>query len=219
VMKTQFNDSSSLTIEVVTCETCSILVPKENIKLHQARCTRVLEKQQQQHNIVDNSPAKQQQLHNIVDNSPAKQQQQQQQQQQQPTKKSKTKKKPNKTEKSKSEKKEEKEEDIDALLEEFTKLNNTCNYSTANSQRCTKSVRTLGQKCTFCAQVYCLTHHIAEAHGCGAAAKVKARQDIAKYADVKPRPMNGVKKAQVQRKLDKKLDELEGERKRKNKNK
>ena len=208
--KTQDGASLSLTEAsgVITCKTCSTLVPKDNLQLHEIRCSRLLATQQQQQ--------QQQQQQASVDSKDRVPKQQGQF-----SKKNKSKKKPNKTDNTKCKTQQIDDEDVDALLEEFTKLNNTCSYSngTAGSKRCTKSIRTLGQKCAFCAQVFCLSHHIAEVHGCGAAAKVKARQDISKYADVKPRPMNGVKKAQVQRKLDKKLEELEEERKRKNKKK
>lgn len=107
-----------------------------------------------------------------------------------------------------------KEENVDELLDEFTKLNSRCHFI-----QCKTSIKTLGQKCEYCGQVFCLTHHMAEVHGCGSAAKVKARQDISKFVDNRPRPMNTVKKAQVQRKLDKKLEEMQTDRKRKSKKK
>ena len=166
------------------CPKCSAVVPKQNIALHQLRCSRVQQQQQKQ------------QEKNLT-----------------PSVKKKTK-KPLSTQKQTKSKSlnGETEEDIDAILNEFTKLNSSCQYN-----QCKTSVKTLGQKCHFCSMMFCLTHHMAEIHGCGTAAKIKARQDIAKYHDSKPRPMNQTKKAQVQNKLNKKLNEMEDERKRKSK--
>lgn len=117
-----------------------------------------------------------------------------------------------KTTKKKKLKKKSEEEDIDALLESFSKENSKCVFS-----KCPKSIKTLGQKCQYCQQMFCLSHHMAEIHGCGNAAKVKARQDISKYQGSKPHPMNNIKKAQLQRKLDNKLNNMEDERKKKSK--
>ena len=115
-------------------------------------------------------------------------------------------------------------EDIDSLLDEFKKLNNSCGYSVDN-KHCKNSIKTLGQKCQFCCLIFCLTHHMAEVHGCADAARIKARQDHAKYAVgganscSKPKPMKSAAKAHAQRQLDKKLDELQTDRKKKNKKK
>ncbi len=66
---------------------------------------------------------------------------------------------------------------------------------------------------------FCLEHGLPEAHGCGDAARRAARQQISRdgqlYSgsgrpDKKPDP---VRKAQLQRKLDKKVTDLEGQRK------
>ena len=66
---------------------------------------------------------------------------------------------------------------------------------------------------------FCLAHGLPEAHGCGDAARRAARQQISRdgklYSgsgrpDMKPDP---VRKAQLQRKLDKKLNELGDDRK------
>ena len=63
--------------------------------------------------------------------------------------------------------------------------------------------------------MFCLSHHIAEVHGCGKEAKIKARQDIAKYGANMPKKMNETKKSQVQKKLNNKIEELEDSRKKK----
>lgn len=115
-------------------------------------------------------------------------------------------------------------DDIDSILDEFKKLNNSCGYTVYNKQ-CKNSIKTLGQKCDFCGLIFCLTHHMAEVHGCGDAVRIKAKQDHAKYAMggatscSKPKPMKSAAKAHAQRKLDKKLDELQSDRKKKNKKK
>lgn len=72
---------------------------------------------------------------------------------------------------------------------------------------------------------FCINHGLPEAHGCGDAARKAARQQISRDGklfsgsgrpDMKPDP---VRKAQLQRKLDKKLTELEVDRKTKPKKK
>ena len=55
-----------------------------------------------------------------------------------------------------------------------------------------------------------MSHHIPEVHGCGEAAKIRARQLAAK-------PKSATRKAQLQRKLDKKVDEMTEQRKAKKK--
>ena len=120
------------------------------------------------------------------------------------------KRKENKSKKNQSETKEE--EDIDALLDSFAKLNSKCNFP-----KCKNPVKTLGQKCHFCSQMFCLSHHMAEIHGCGDAAKIKAQQDIAKFKGNIPQKMNDVKKAQIQNKLSSKLLKLEEQRQKKTK--
>jgi len=66
---------------------------------------------------------------------------------------------------------------------------------------------------------FCLEHGLPEAHGCGDAARRAARQQISRdgklysgsgIPDKKP---DVVRKAQLQRKLDKKVSEMEDKRK------
>ena len=102
------------------------------------------------------------------------------------------------------------EEDIDALLDSFAKEVSQCTFP-----KCKNPIKVLGHRCDFCSQMYCTSHHMAEVHGCGDAAKMRARQDIAKYKGSMPRKMNDIKKAQVQNKLSSKLSKLEEERKKK----
>ncbi|XP_010955079.2 DNA-binding protein SMUBP-2 [Camelus bactrianus] len=112
------------------------------------------------------------------------------------------------------------EEDFDALVSAAIKADNTCGLA-----KCTASVATLGQLCQHCGRRYCLSHHLPEIHGCGERAHTHARQRISRegvlYAGsgTKDRSLDPAKRAQLQRRLDRKLDELTGQRKSKRKEK
>ncbi|ESN99731.1 hypothetical protein HELRODRAFT_176491 [Helobdella robusta] len=90
--------------------------------------------------------------------------------------------------------------------------------STCSKEGCNAKVTVLGQNCAFCRQRFCLNHHLAEAHGCGEAAKRAARKQLA--TDQKLYPGSGVppktlkpdKRAQLKSKLNKKLEKLTSER-------
>ena len=99
------------------------------------------------------------------------------------------------------------------MISSFTKLDSECAF-----ERCIQSVRTLGQKCACCLHTYCLSHHIPEVHGCGAKAKIRARQSMAAESSrLKTKKVNAAQKAHLQRKLDKKMDEMAAKRKPKKK--
>ncbi|XP_004441185.1 PREDICTED: DNA-binding protein SMUBP-2 [Ceratotherium simum simum] len=106
------------------------------------------------------------------------------------------------------------EEDFDALVSAAIKADNTCGLA-----KCTASVVTLGQLCLHCGRRYCLSHHLPEIHGCGERARAHARQRISRegvlYAGggTKAGALDPAKRAQLQRRLDKKLDELTSQRK------
>jgi ATP-dependent RNA/DNA helicase IGHMBP2 len=126
-----------------------------------------------------------------------------------------------KKEKSKKSKKGEvhEEEDFDSMLASFHKKDTVCNYP-----KCKALTATIGVNCPFCRVRFCLTHSMAEVHGCGPAAKAAARQQISRDGKLYPgsgRPTAASadpgKKAVLQRKLDKKLGDLEEKRKTKNK--
>jgi len=51
-------------------------------------------------------------------------------------------------------------------------MNKHCHY-----QNCQQSVTVLCHLCTFCGWKYCLSHGLAEAHGCGEEAKKHARAE------------------------------------------
>ncbi|XP_003468365.3 DNA-binding protein SMUBP-2 [Cavia porcellus] len=112
------------------------------------------------------------------------------------------------------------EEDFDALVSAAVKADNTCSFA-----KCSASVVTLGQFCQFCGHRYCLSHHLPEVHGCGEKARVHARQRISRegvlYAGsgTKDRSLDPAKRAQLQRRLDKKLGELSSQRASKRKEK
>uniref|UniRef100_A0A2K5QRK2 DNA-binding protein SMUBP-2 n=1 Tax=Cebus imitator TaxID=2715852 RepID=A0A2K5QRK2_CEBIM len=105
------------------------------------------------------------------------------------------------------------EEDFEALVSAAIKADNTCGFA-----KCTASVTTLGQFCHLCGRRYCLSHHLPEIHGCGERARAHARQRISRegvlYAGsgTKDRSLDPAKRAQLQRRLDKKLGELSSQR-------
>lgn len=111
-------------------------------------------------------------------------------------------------------------EDFDALIAAAMKENTTCAFD-----KCKTLTATLGMNCEFCARRFCLSHHIPEIHGCGDAARGKARHTTIKAGvvyrgsgvpDKKPDP---VKRAHLERKLEKKLNELTDKRSTKTKDK
>ncbi|KAJ7344288.1 hypothetical protein JRQ81_000238 [Phrynocephalus forsythii] len=110
------------------------------------------------------------------------------------------------------------EEDLDAMISATIKADNTCGFF-----KCKASVATLGQLCLHCNKRYCLSHHIPEIHGCGEKAKAHARQRISKEgvlypgSGLKEKSLDPTKRAHLQRRLDKKLNELSGQRTRKKK--
>ncbi|XP_034377122.1 DNA-binding protein SMUBP-2 [Arvicanthis niloticus] len=112
------------------------------------------------------------------------------------------------------------EEDFDALVSAVVKADNTCSFS-----KCSASTTTLGQFCMHCSRRYCLSHHLPEIHGCGEKARAHARQRISRegvlYAGsgTKDRALDPAKRAQLQRRLDKKLGELSSQRTSKRKEK
>lgn len=111
------------------------------------------------------------------------------------------------------------EEDFDAVLAEANLMNTVCNYP-----KCKSFTTVLGQNCPYCMKRFCLSHHIPEGHGCGMAAKANARAVIKggvlyQGSGVPEKRTDPNKKAHLQRKLDKKLNELSDSRKLKKKDK
>ena len=98
-------------------------------------------------------------------------------------------------------------EDLDALLAEVKLTDSTCRYS-----KCSKNVSLLGAQCQFCKSRFCMEHSLAEIHGCGDAAKEKARKDIQREGrhniiGSRPYGLSGVRRSQVQMKLTKELED------------
>ena len=100
--------------------------------------------------------------------------------------------------------------DLDQLFDEFQKLDSICNF-----EKCKVLVSTLGVTCKFCMVRFCLSHSMAEVHGCGSEARRTAR------ASRPPPPSSGSRdkerRKQLARKLDNKVDQLTSQRKKKDK--
>jgi len=125
-----------------------------------------------------------------------------------------------KSKKKKSKAKDIPEDEFDELCQSFQKLDKVCNYP-----RCKTLVATLGVNCTFCLVRFCLTHSMAEVHGCGQEARRVARQQMTREGKYVPgsglvnhKPDQG-KRDQLSRKLDKKVNNMAGQRKQKEKDK
>jgi ATP-dependent RNA/DNA helicase IGHMBP2 len=100
-------------------------------------------------------------------------------------------------------------DDLDSMIAAVQSVDRECSF-----KKCKTSTQTLGQMCEFCRRRFCLNHHMPEVHGCGDAAKSKARATIVREGvlyrgsgvpDKKPDP---TRKAQLQLKLDKKLTDM-----------
>ncbi|NXP15018.1 SMBP2 protein, partial [Thinocorus orbignyianus] len=114
----------------------------------------------------------------------------------------------------------EAEEDVDALISAAVRADSTCGFP-----RCTASTTTLGQLCHLCHRRFCLSHHVPEVHGCGERARAQARQRISREGILYPgsgskdTSLDPARRAQLQRRLDKKLSELTGQRRGRKKDK
>lgn len=100
-------------------------------------------------------------------------------------------------------------DDLDSMIAAVQSVDRECSF-----KKCKTSTRTLGHNCEFCRRRFCLNHHIPEVHGCGDAAKAHARATIIREGvlyrgsgvpDKRPDP---TRKAQLQKKLDKKLTDM-----------
>ena len=147
------------TPSLVDCETCGKKVPKVNLELHQLRCRPVVTREGDS-KLVGPRPTSQQQ-------------QQQHQQQHQPAPKSTAKNSRRKQQKSLLD--EAATDDFDELVKLADKMNNVCNL-----KECKTKISVLGQDCGHCCRRFCLSHHMPEIHGCGEAAKAKAKNNSIK---------------------------------------
>ena len=87
----------------------------------------------------------------------------------------------------------------DSLLASFSKQDTRC-------QTCKSKLGLTGVTCPHCNRRFCMTDAFPESHGCGEAARKAARAGRAAL----PKPtVNQDRKKQLQRKLDKKIGEME----------
>ena len=186
----QEEEYSSENTDEFICTTCKAKVPKTNFELHKIRCAKIVDDK-----IASAKLSRENEI----------------------AKKKKAKKVKNAAVKIK---KIDENEDLDKLLATFDKLDNVCNYV-----KCREKISVLGVTCGFCRVRFCLTHGMPEIHGCGDSAKRAARQQISRDGKLfagsgrpsfKPDPD---RKAQLQKRLDKKLGGMEDERKTKKKDK
>ncbi|XP_064096292.1 DNA-binding protein SMUBP-2-like [Macrobrachium nipponense] len=128
--------------------------------------------------------------------------------------KNKTKKPEKKTKKKNKTTQSAEKEDFDTILENFTKENNTC-----SQPKCKTPTTVIFQLCPFCRKTFCLSHHMAEIHGCGEQARKHARMMVSQEGVLYPgsgvpsKKPSGERRKQMQKKLEKKMDELESQRK------
>lgn len=93
----------------------------------------------------------------------------------------------------------------DKLLDECIKANEQCYHDS-----CTKSIKVINIQCQLCTQYFCTTHALPEVHGCGQAARKAA-------AIPKVRKPTVEQHKQLENKLNKKLEKMKNERKKKGK--
>ncbi|XP_076446820.1 DNA-binding protein SMUBP-2-like isoform X2 [Babylonia areolata] len=108
------------------------------------------------------------------------------------------------------------DDDFDALIASVTALDSQCSF-----KKCRVLTNTLGRNCQHCTRRFCLQHLMPEVHGCGEAAKVHARQTISREgvlhrgSGVPSKKPSADKRALLERKLNKKLSEMNDQRSRK----
>ncbi|CAB4058726.1 IGHMBP2 [Lepeophtheirus salmonis] len=105
-------------------------------------------------------------------------------------------------------------DDFDELCNAFAKMDAIC-----NALNCKTKVATLGMNCPFCRKRFCLSHGMAEIHGCGDEARKSARKQIVREGKIYPgsgkpdRSMDKVKRSQLSKKLNKTINEKSEDRK------
>lgn len=113
-----------------------------------------------------------------------------------------------------------KEAEVEALMATMTEENRYCQF-----KKCRELVVTTGLICDFCKLKFCLTHSLAEAHGCQDAARRSARQGAQRDAGrirngfllSAVKNPNAEQKEQARRKLQKSLQDKASQRKAKTK--
>ena len=153
-------------VDQAQCPSCQKMMPKQNLALHQLRCT--------------DPPAVR------------------------PKQRPKVKPLPKPTD----------DEDVDTVVSEFRKLDTVCNFTT-----CKAGITLLGQLCSHCNRRFCLSHHLPEIHGCGDAIRRQVRSATLQQGYIsagslaaKPKSLDAAKRAHLQRRLDKKIQDMSTKR-------
>ncbi|XP_022094082.1 DNA-binding protein SMUBP-2-like [Acanthaster planci] len=108
------------------------------------------------------------------------------------------------------------EEDFDKLIALAVESDNRCNFV-----RCAERIALTGVRCAFCNRRYCFGHAMPEVHGCGEMARAHARKVVHREKEVwagsgtRERKVDPTRRAQLERKLEKKRGEMEEKRTRK----
>eukprot|EP00058_Branchiostoma_floridae_P018282 XP_002603771.1 hypothetical protein BRAFLDRAFT_124661 [Branchiostoma floridae] len=157
---TEKEQTETLASNFATCEHCGKELPKPNLELHTMHCRRVAELKGKLQ--AANAPREKVQ-------APPKQASSRQENKRRP--KSGKKKQGGRN----LDEKEDGNDDFDAMLARVVKEDHSCHY-----ERCKNSVATVGQFCTYCRKLYCLSHHMPEVHGCGEDAHMEARARLSK---------------------------------------
>eukprot|EP00731_Ephydatia_muelleri_P006465 Em0003g713a len=93
-------------------------------------------------------------------------------------------------------------DDLDSMLAELSLSDSKCKYF-----NCKKSVNLVSQRCSFCNGRFCMAHGIPEIHGCEEAAKRHARHEAISHEPKSKKTLDPTKRAHLQRRLDKKIEE------------
>ena len=103
---------------------------------------------------------------------------------------------------------------FDEIIKEAVEENSRCALV-----GCKQRTTVLGQDCSFCKRRFCLSHHVAECHGCGNEAKIAARKLISREGKLCPgsgvpsKSLKPEKRAQLKSKLDNRLENMAEKRK------
>lgn len=103
---------------------------------------------------------------------------------------------------------------FDEVIREAMQENSRCAFL-----GCKQKTTVLGQDCSFCKRRFCLSHHVAECHGCGNEAKIAARKLISREgklysgSGVPSKALKPEKRAQLKSKLDNRLENMAEKRK------
>ncbi|XP_071481045.1 DNA-binding protein SMUBP-2-like [Diadema antillarum] len=113
------------------------------------------------------------------------------------------------------------EEDFDALVALAVERDNRCNFV-----RCREKIALTGQGCPHCAKRYCFRHHVPEVHGCEEAARAHVRHQTLKAGVVtngsggpREKRVDPAHRANLQKKMERRLGQLGEQRQRKQKKK